>query len=59
MSASGVNNIMAYSWPSHCKRYLETIEYQKRYIKKHKVRAIASGMFCICASNLVEHLLRL
>jgi sucrose-phosphate synthase len=33
MSGSGVKNIMAYSWPSHCKKYLDSIEAEKRSIK--------------------------
>jgi hypothetical protein len=28
-----VANIMAYSWPSHCKRYLESLESEKRFVK--------------------------
>lgn len=36
MSSSGVKNIMAYSWPSHCKKYLESIESEKRVIKSTK-----------------------
>ncbi|KAL4458202.1 hypothetical protein ABPG75_013067 [Micractinium tetrahymenae] len=36
MSTSGVKNIMAYSWPSHCKKYLESIEVEKRTIKSTK-----------------------
>eukprot|EP00884_Botryococcus_braunii_P004374 jgi/Botrbrau1/13938/Bobra.0193s0005.1 len=35
MSQNGVNNIMAYSWPSHCKRYLESIEMEKRFLRHH------------------------
>ena len=26
----------AYSWPSHCKKYLESIEMEKRFIKGYK-----------------------
>ncbi|KAI8109061.1 hypothetical protein M9435_005477 [Picochlorum sp. BPE23] len=26
MSTNGVNNIMAYSWPAHCKRYMESMD---------------------------------
>ncbi|KAI3435641.1 hypothetical protein D9Q98_001699 [Chlorella vulgaris] len=36
MSGNGVKNIMAYSWPSHCKKYLEAIEAEKRVIKSHR-----------------------
>ena len=28
----------AYSWPSHCKRYLESMEQEKRFIKGYRVR---------------------
>jgi hypothetical protein len=34
---------MAYSWFSHCKKYLEALEYEKRYTKTQKVR----GMQCM------------
>lgn len=34
---SGVANIMAYSWFSHCKKYLEALELEKRFIKTQKV----------------------
>ena len=30
-------NIMAYSWPSHCKRYLDAIEAEKRYLRSQQV----------------------
>ena len=33
MSSSGVKNIMSYSWPAHCKRYMETMEHEYRLIK--------------------------
>jgi len=36
---AGVANIMAYSWLSHCKRYLELLEGEKRFLKKYKARA--------------------
>ncbi|PSC69593.1 Sucrose-phosphate synthase [Micractinium conductrix] len=36
MSTNGVKNIMAYSWPSHCKRYLEAIEVEKRAMRSAK-----------------------
>ena len=29
---AGVKNIMAYSWPSHCKRYLDNMELEKRFL---------------------------
>ena len=35
---SGVANIMAYSWFSHCKKYLEALELEKRFIKTQKVQ---------------------
>lgn len=34
---AGVANIMAYSWFSHCKKYLEALEMEKRFIKTQKV----------------------
>ena len=33
MSSSGVKNIMAYSWPAHCKRYMESMGTENRFIK--------------------------
>lgn len=30
MATSGVNNIMAYSWPAHCKRYMESMDAERR-----------------------------
>ncbi len=37
MSASGRTNIMAYSWPSHCVKYLETVEVEKRRVSLFRV----------------------
>ncbi len=28
---------MAYSWFSHCEKYLKSLEYEKRFMKKQKV----------------------
>lgn len=36
----GVANIMAYSWFSHCKKYLEALEYEKRFMKTQKVLVV-------------------
>ena len=33
VGAAGIKNIMAYSWPSHCKRYLESMEVEKRFLR--------------------------
>lgn len=38
MSRAGVDNIMAYSWPSHCKRYLEAMHAERKYITDTKKR---------------------
>lgn len=35
---AGVANIMAYSWFSHCRKYLEALELEKRFIKTQKVQ---------------------
>lgn len=35
---AGVANIMAYSWFSHCKKYLEALELEKRFVKTQKVQ---------------------
>ena len=40
-SRNGVKNIMAYSWPSHCKKVLESLESEKRFLQQHKVRPLA------------------
>ena len=37
MSQNGTKNIMAYSWPSHCKQVLESLEKEKQYTKTHTV----------------------
>lgn len=42
MSQNGIHNIMAYSWPSHCKQVLESLEKEKQYVKTHTVRSLAS-----------------
>lgn len=34
MSKSGINNIMAYSWPAHCKRYMEAMDAEQRLAKR-------------------------
>lgn len=34
MSLSGINNIMAYSWPAHCKRYMEAMDAEQRLAKR-------------------------
>jgi len=34
MSVSGINNIMAYSWPAHCKRYMEAMDAEQRLAKR-------------------------
>lgn len=36
MSSAGRDNIMAYSWPAHCKRYMETMEAEKRFMKNSR-----------------------
>lgn len=38
LSKNGHDNIMAYSWPSHCKRYLEALDAEKRIMKNGKKR---------------------
>lgn len=37
MSINGVKNIMAYSWPSHVKRYVAHVDRASRFIKSWKV----------------------
>lgn len=36
MSQAGTSNIMAYSWPSHVKKYLDAIEAEKAFEKSNK-----------------------
>ena len=44
MSASGLANIHAYSWPSHCTRYLATLDARKRAVAAAaRARARLSG----------------
>jgi sucrose-phosphate synthase len=38
MSTSGVDNIMAYSWPAHCKRYMETMDIERRFYSNTTVK---------------------
>ena len=35
---AGVANIMAYSWFSHCKKYLAALEAEKRFARTTKAR---------------------
>ena len=39
---AGINNIMAYSWPSHCKKYLEVLEAEKQFLRRQQVRSLSS-----------------
>ena len=50
MSQNGIKNIMAYSWPSHCKQVLESLEKEKRTHKTHTVRSRLSH---VCFSKHV------
>ena len=47
MSQNGVDNIMAYSWPSHCKQVLESLEKEKQYVKTHTVRHATHQPCCL------------
>lgn len=49
MSQNGVDNIMAYSWPSHCKQVLESLEKEKQYTKTHTVSA---SQCCVSYLNM-------
>ncbi|GMH33769.1 hypothetical protein BSKO_01603 [Bryopsis sp. KO-2023] len=40
---NGINNIMAYSWPAHCAKYLENIEREKKRRKNIKQITAFSG----------------
>jgi glycosyltransferase involved in cell wall biosynthesis len=44
MSANGVRNIHAYSWPAHCRRVLEEVETEKRLVRAQKVRRIFTAV---------------
>ena len=35
---------MAYSWPSHCKRYLDAIEAEKRYLRSQQVHLYSNTL---------------
>ena len=45
MSQNGIKNIMAYSWPSHCKQVLESLEKEKQYHKTHTVSLLLLPQF--------------
>lgn len=34
MSSNGVNNIMSYSWPAHCKRYMVSMDQEYMYFDR-------------------------
>lgn len=41
MSANATGNVLAYSWPAHCKRYIEVLEAEDRFIKSsNKVESL-------------------
>ncbi len=44
LANAGVANIMAYSWFSHCEKYLKALEYEKRFMKKQKVTVLFRSM---------------
>ena len=45
MSSNGVNNIMSYSWPAHCKRYMETVDAEYTHFAPSAHPATASKTF--------------
>jgi len=49
MSQNGIKNIMAYSWPSHCKQVLESLEKEKQYTKTHTVGYSSAANTCSTA----------
>ena len=38
---------MAYSWLSHCKRYLELLEGEKRFLRNYKVQLLPTRKMCL------------
>lgn len=44
MSDSGVKNIMSYSWPAHCKRYMETMDGEYRHKNPNAQSRTFTGM---------------
>lgn len=56
MSTSGVKNIMAYSWPAHCKRYMESMNAEKRLVcGRHNKDRTLSGLLENRISRLDLH----
>lgn len=49
---AGVNNIMAYSWPSHCKKYLECLEAEKQFLRRQQVCGCPNGAAGIGTSSM-------
>lgn len=55
-SRNGVNNIMAYSWPAHCQKYLASIEREKTRRKNIKQITAFSGSWDNSKFNrMVDH----
>ena len=45
MSSNGVNNIIAYSWPAHCKRYMESMDAEYSHFAPSAHYTTASKTF--------------
>lgn len=50
---AGISNIMAYSWPSHCKKYLEVLQAEKHLLKKQQV--MHDCKYCCCSNVHAFH----
>lgn len=55
-SRNGMDNIMAYSWPAHCQKYLTAIEREKTRVKNIKQITTFSGSWDNSKFNrMVDH----
>lgn len=58
MSNNGIKNIMAYSWPSHCKQVLESLEKEKQYTKTHtKHKGRLSGSLDVSSRGAMDRMM--
>ncbi|KAL3157983.1 hypothetical protein ABBQ32_012382 [Trebouxia sp. C0010 RCD-2024] len=57
MSQNGIKNIMAYSWPSHCKQVLESLEKEKQCHKTHtKHKGRLSGSLEVSSRGTMDRM---
>jgi len=44
MSSNGIGNIMAYSWPAHCKRYMQSMDIEYTYFDQSQSNRFSNAM---------------